>query len=317
MHHPSNLAAVPRLRIAVVGDVHDQWDAVQDTRALQELKPDLVLFTGDFGDENLELVDHVSNLDFPKAIILGNHDCWYTAEHSASKPDAVDRQLQSLGESHVGYKRMDFPELKLSVIGGRPFSSGGKTFGPAYDIVSQRFGIQGMRHSKWKISDLALTAPIENILVFLAHNGPTGLGSNPEDICGKDWSLKSFADHGDPDLEAALKTVKERGSHNVQLVVFGHMHKILAHDRGFRTMLVTGPDKTVYVNAAVVPRVIDVDTGESSGSSRGLQTKRNFTIVDLAYGQVEKVAETWVGVGDNVSVEEETILYSSHGQQSV
>lgn len=32
----------------------------------------------------------------------------------------------SLGKEHVGYRRMDFPVLKLSVVGGRPFSCGGK-----------------------------------------------------------------------------------------------------------------------------------------------------------------------------------------------
>lgn len=31
----------------------------------------------------------------------------------------------SLGEEHVGYCRLDFPRLKLSVVGGRPFSCGG------------------------------------------------------------------------------------------------------------------------------------------------------------------------------------------------
>lgn len=32
----------------------------------------------------------------------------------------------SLGEEHVAYRRLDFPILKLSVVGGRPFSHGGK-----------------------------------------------------------------------------------------------------------------------------------------------------------------------------------------------
>lgn len=31
----------------------------------------------------------------------------------------------SLGEQHVGYKCLDFPTIKLSVVGGRPFSCGG------------------------------------------------------------------------------------------------------------------------------------------------------------------------------------------------
>ena len=47
----------------------------------------------------------------------------------------------SLGETHIGYKRRDFPELKLSIVGGRPLSSGGDTFGSSTDIVSKRFAL--------------------------------------------------------------------------------------------------------------------------------------------------------------------------------
>lgn len=34
--------------------------------------------------------------------------------------------MVSLGDEHVGYRRMDLPMLKLSVVGGRPFSCGGR-----------------------------------------------------------------------------------------------------------------------------------------------------------------------------------------------
>lgn len=37
------------------------------------------LATGDFGEEDVELVKSVSDLNFPKCVILGNHDCWWTA----------------------------------------------------------------------------------------------------------------------------------------------------------------------------------------------------------------------------------------------
>lgn len=43
----------------------------------------------------------------------------------------------SLGEEHVGYRRLDFPALKLSIVGGRPFSCGGqKLF--RYKLLSAR-----------------------------------------------------------------------------------------------------------------------------------------------------------------------------------
>ena len=41
----------PDLKIAIVGDVHDQWDE-NDRDALHALNVDLVLFVGDFGNES-------------------------------------------------------------------------------------------------------------------------------------------------------------------------------------------------------------------------------------------------------------------------
>ena len=66
------------VKIAVVGDVHDQWEP-EDAQALKELKVDLVLFVGDFGNEAVDIVRAIAALDLPKAVILGNHDAWYTA----------------------------------------------------------------------------------------------------------------------------------------------------------------------------------------------------------------------------------------------
>ncbi|HBE31491.1 MAG TPA: TIGR04168 family protein, partial [Cyanobacteria bacterium UBA11368] len=40
------------IKIAVVGDVHDQWEE-QDAGALEHLGVDLVLFVGDFGNESV------------------------------------------------------------------------------------------------------------------------------------------------------------------------------------------------------------------------------------------------------------------------
>lgn len=39
-------------------------------------------FLGDFGEENIELVRSVANLEFAKAVILGNHDAWHTKKFS-------------------------------------------------------------------------------------------------------------------------------------------------------------------------------------------------------------------------------------------
>lgn len=156
-----------------------------------------MLFTGDFGNENVELVRSITDLTFTKAVILGNHDAWNTQEFRKKKKDGVQLQLEFLGEDHVGYRRLDFPSLKLSVVGGRPFSCGGeKLFRKR--LLAQRYGVEDMSVSAKRIYRAALDTPEDHVIVFLAHNGPTGLGSESSDICGKDWVIGAAGDHGDP-----------------------------------------------------------------------------------------------------------------------
>lgn len=310
--------AVSSLRIAVVGDVHDQWDLEEDTKALHFLKPDLVLFTGDFGDENVELVRSVAKLEFAKAVILGNHDSWFTQQFSEKRRDSVQLQLDCLGEEHVAYKRLDFPQLKLSVVGGRPFSCGGeKLF--RKKLLSAGFGVEDIDQSARRICKAAMGAPADHLVILLAHNGPTGLGSNIDDICGKDWVFGGGGDYGDPDLTKAISKLKENAKFCIPLVVFGHMHKELAHGKGLRKMIVVGDDGIIYLNGAIVPRVrsstseltgnTSNNSNEASHSDKG--SARAFTTVDISEGRVTKIAECWVSiVGETTKLQEEHILLS-------
>ncbi|KAL9399683.1 hypothetical protein Peur_008644 [Populus x canadensis] len=307
-------------RIAVVGDVHDDWNLEEDSKALQLLQPDLVLFTGDFGNENVELVQSIADLNLPKVVILGNHDSWKTQHFSGKRKDGVQRQLECLGEEHVAYKRLDFPTLKLSVVGGRPFSCGGEQIFRR-SLLSARYGVQDMDGSADRIYNAALGTPEDHMVIFLAHNGPTGLGSNLNDICGKDWVFGG-GDHGDPDLAQAISHLKETTKISIPLVVFGHMHKELAYGNGLRKMIVDGADKTIYLNGAIVPRVrrlvaeqgtdntnfMNNETSVFSPGSRG--TMRAFTLVEILEGRVDKIAETWVSViEDETAIGEEHVLF--------
>ncbi|TVU12318.1 hypothetical protein EJB05_45956 [Eragrostis curvula] len=297
-----------RVRIAVVGDVHNDWALEEDSKALQFLQPDLVLFTGDYGNENVELVQSISDLQFPKAAILGNHDCWNTYQFSEKKVDGVRLQLGSLGEQHVGYKCLDFPTIKLSVVGGRPFSCGGDSY-----------GVNDMAGSAKKIYDAAARAPVEHFVILLAHNGPTGLGSRIDDICGRDW-VPGGGDHGDPDLERAISDIQRETRVSIPLVVFGHMHKSLAYGRGLRKMIAFGANNTIYLNGAVVPRVKyaqpiratipSAEHNQLEESGVAAPTLHAFTIIELLEGRVEKISEVWVLVdGTRTELEEEIILY--------
>ncbi|KAJ0965889.1 hypothetical protein J5N97_027027 [Dioscorea zingiberensis] len=309
------------IRIAIVGDVHDDWDLHEDSKALHFLQPDLVLFTGDFGNENVEVVKSISKLELPKAMILGNHDCWNTYQFSEKKVDRVQLQLACLGEQHVGYNHLDFPTLKLSIVGGRPFSCGGdRFFRPR--LLSARYGVNDMESSAKRIFEAALEAPEGHCIIFLAHNGPTGLGSKMNDICGKDW-VYGGGDHGDPDLAQAILDLKESTQFPIPLVVFGHMHKELAYRSGLRKMIVIGSDNTIYLNGAIVPRVKSISQQGTTSSGISVEylshpqtsetkdgTLRAFTLVEMIDGRVEKISETWVSVvGETTAIEEESLLF--------
>ncbi|KAL6579758.1 hypothetical protein OROMI_007782 [Orobanche minor] len=120
-HHLPSISS-SSFRIAIVGDIHEDWKQEHDSKPLHFLLPDMVMFTGDFGNENTELVKCIANLDFHKAAILGNHDSWSTSKFSKNTEDGVRVQLECLGEEHVGYGHMEFPALNLSVVGGEDLS---------------------------------------------------------------------------------------------------------------------------------------------------------------------------------------------------
>uniref|UniRef100_A0A1J3HP19 Calcineurin-like phosphoesterase domain-containing protein n=1 Tax=Noccaea caerulescens TaxID=107243 RepID=A0A1J3HP19_NOCCA len=319
------MASSSLVRIAVVGDIHGFWNLNEDRKALGLLQPDLVLFTGDFGEEDVPLVQSVAALPFPKAVILGNHDAWHTQKLS-KKQNGVQMQLDILGAEHVGYQRLDFPSCKLSIVGGRPFSHGGDQL-HRKKLLVQRYGVRDMDASAGSICRAALGTPEDHVVIILAHNGPTGLGSQADDICGRDWAAEG-GDHGDPDLEQALRQLKETTKLSVPLVVFGHMHKELESGKGNRKMVVQDSDnQIVYVNGAIVPRVKEAKENCQGSSWRGIGnnempveaaaaesenggTIRAFTLVEILDGKIKKVAETWVQViGSMAKVVDEKTLF--------
>ena len=287
----------PLCKIAIVGDVHDQWDQ-NDEAALKHLDVDLVLLVGDFGNESVEIVRAIAQLDLPKAAIFGNHDAWFTATSwgrglRTHPEDRVQQQLELLGDCHVGFGKLDFHHLGLTVVGSRPFSWGGPSWRNRR-FYKQRFGIKGFEESTAKIVAAAETAAYPT-LIMIGHSGPWGLGNQPEDICGKDWKPMG-GDYGDPDLTAAIHQIRASGK-QIPLVAFGHMHHSLRHTQArLRTMLEQDTSNTVYLNAARVPRILPTSTG----------ARRNFSMVTLEAGVVTEASLVWIDEQFNVS---EQILY--------
>ena len=275
------------LRIAIIGDVHDQWDE-QDAIALQNLQVDLALFVGDFGNEAVEVVRSIAALNLPKAAIFGNHDAWYTATpwgqkkcpYDRAKEDWVQLQADLFGEAHVGYGKLDFPKLSLTVVGGRPFSWGGSEWKYS-SFYRDRYGIHNFAESVERMK-AAVDAAAFNTLIFMGHCGPTGLGDQPESPCGRDWKPLG-GDFGDPDLAEAIAYARAMGK-KVPLVTFGHMHHSLRHrkDRQ-RDRIGIDTTRTIHLNAAAVPRIIRTETS----------CQRNFSLVTLKAGEVQTATLIW------------------------
>jgi uncharacterized protein (TIGR04168 family) len=292
----------PAIKIAIVGDIHDQWESA-DAEALQALSVDLVLFVGDFGNESISVVQAIADLDLPKAAIFGNHDAWYSATkwgkdkcpYDRSKEDRVQQQIDLLGPAFVGYGQRDFPELSLSVVGSRPFSWGGSDW-KNRTFYRDRFAVTSFAESRDRILAAAQAAS-ENTLLFIGHNGPTGLGSAPEDPCGKDWGSPIGGDYGDPDFEHALTATRALGK-NIPLVAFGHMHQRLRHRQDQTRRAIHTADGTLYLNAACAPRIVADETGR----------RRNFSIVTLIGGAVVQAALVWMNQSGPVS---EQVLYDA------
>lgn len=289
----------PTYTIAIVGDVHDLWDEAEED-ILRHLGVDVVLLVGDFGNEAVEVVKAVAQLNLPKAAIFGNHDAWFTATawgrglRGLRQDDRVQEQLDLLGAAHVGYGKLDFPQFGFSVVGSRPFSWGGSTWKNS-SFYQQRFGIDSFAASTAKIVAAAKSAASET-LIFIGHCGPHGLGDQPEDPCGKDWNPIG-GDYGDPDFTAAIEQTRVSGK-QIPLVAFGHMHHQLRHTKTrLRKMVEVDSYGTVYLNAASVPRIVQTLTGRS----------RNFSLVKLTNGAVTEAVLVWIQ--DDLTIQSQQILY--------
>lgn len=296
------------LKIAVIGDVHDLWEA-EDEQALRHLGVDLVLFVGDFGNENVELVRRIAALDLPKAVVLGNHDAWYNATDWGRKKcpydrtveDRVQEQIDLLGDFHVGYGKLDFPQFNLTVVGSRPFSWGGSEWkqGPFY---GERYRVYSFEESTAQIMQGVYQAA-HNTVIFIGHCGPLGLGDRPESPCGRDWQPLG-GDFGDPDFAAAITQSRQIGKH-IPLVAFGHMHHHLRHTKDkFRVPIATHPEGTLFLNAACVPRII-----------RGTEhCRRNFSFVTLEAGVVTEASLVWVD--QELKIVAHEVLYQGRQSES-
>ncbi|MEA5423182.1 TIGR04168 family protein [Synechococcus sp. CCY9202] len=272
------------MRIAIAGDPHDQWD--QSDHALLELiRPDALLLVGDFSDGKPRIPSLLRRLELPLACILGNHDSGHD-----SSGRTLQRQLDLLGDLHCGWDLRQLSPPGLAVVGARPGSAGGGFH--LSRAVRAVFGPVEMRESARRICEAALSADPSLPLLVLSHCGPSGLGSEPGDPCGRDWKA-SAGDWGDQDLALALEGIRRQRS--VPLVVFGHMHHALRRGQGERRSFCRDRSGTAYLNTACVPR---------HGEDQAGRTLRHFSWVEFRGVELAAVSHRWYGLDGSLLYEQ-------------
>lgn len=265
----------------MVGDVHRWWRS-GDSTYLERARPDLALFVGDLGDEDVEIAQRVAGLPVPKAVVLGNHDAWQSFGRKVATAK-LREILAALGDDHIAYAVREVPAAGVSVVGARPFSWGGPSL-RSPELYDEIYGIHTMRQSAAAIVDAARNAQHRD-LVILAHNGPMGLGTATTDMFGKDFG-KPGGDWGDRDLALAIQRIEGFGL-RVRAVIAGHMHHKVVHPRGAERTRFLRRGETLFLNAAYVPRVRQDEDGEEL--SYFLRTRWRA-------GECVAVDEVWVDV---------------------
>lgn len=273
------------LRLAIAGDLHNQWDQT-DEALLRILAPDGLLVVGDLSNGHARIPRSLARLPMPVACVLGNHDCGQDPSG-----ERLQRQLALLGERHCGWGLRELKPPGLAVVGGRPATAGG-----GYRLSKAMRAVYGaveLQDSVDRICSAALGADRSLPLVLLAHCGPAGLGSQAADPCGRDWKRPS-CDWGDQDLSLAIERI--RRDRPLPLVVFGHMHHQLRRGGGERLTFCRDRRGTMYLNTACVPRH-GVDT-----QGRSL---RHLSWVELnPSGEVGRVAHRWYGLDGSLLYEQ-------------
>jgi len=279
------------VRIGVIGDVHLDLDDV-DVAQLDALEYDRLFFVGDLASYShkggLEVARRIARFATPALVVPGNHDAANVFQMAAEMFEAdvilpllnvgqrtrVSELTAALGRATIaGYSvhPLEAPWGRVVVIAGRPHSAGGThlAFRPHLKAV---YGVDSMERSAEKLEALVDACDTDELL-FVAHNGPSGLGDRRDDIWGCDFRANE-GDFGDPDLERAVRYAKRRGK-KVRAVIAGHMHHRLRGGGQRRWLLER--DGTLYVNAARVPRIF----------SRGARTLRHHVELVVEADRVE------------------------------
>ena len=257
------------------------------------IKPDLVLFVGDISEGKIKTIKKINSIQIPVFVILGNHD-----RGKDKSGEVLLKQIRILEEKYLAWDLKIF-DNKINIVGARPCSSGGgyylsKEVEAVYGPLSEEDSVKKIiKCSKKALKDLPL--------LLIAHAGPSGLGSQFNSICGKDWKEPPL-DWGDRDLATAISKIQK--DRNIEIVIFGHMHNVLKRNLGHRKMFNIDKKGTVYLNAAVVPRY-------QTNPSENILI--NFSWVEFQNKKLTFVSQRWYS--NTGKIEKENVFFDKRESQ--
>ena len=257
-------AAGDVFRLGIIGDLHTHWDET-DVRQIDALDYDLLFFTGDLGggtsDSSLRIARLIARLNRRALVMPGNNDTMDISrlavelnhQQGLNKILSITRNADNPGNiSLCGYSHLNITVggRKISLISARPHSMGGPelTFP---DYMGKTYGIHTLEESEARMRTLVDSAAEE--IIFLGHNGPLGLGSEPSAMWGCDFR-PGGGDWGDTDLANVIRYSQSAGK-TVLAVVAGHMH--LGTRQGAQRPWKQEAGGITFVNAARVPRIFN------------------------------------------------------------
>lgn len=252
------------MRFGIIGDIHGFWDEA-DTAFFNAAGYDMLLFVGDFARiaGAVPVARRLAALKTPAWAIPGNHDgvslfqllaevknqrllCRLGAFGMRRRVRAIEQAMAPVRLG--GYTAAPLAD-DLGLIVARPHAMGPDRF-YYHAYLKKHFGVGDYDASARRLCELVDRSPRD--IVFLAHNGPSGLGATPTSPFGCDFAPE-HGDFGDPDLRDAIEHARATG-HRVRAVLAGHMHHRSKHTGEWRETTHNEGD-TLYLNCARVPRI--------------------------------------------------------------
>jgi uncharacterized protein (TIGR04168 family) len=290
------------MRIGVVGDIHGNFNEA-DVAYFNGSDLDLLLFVGDLPAwpwpwQVRRMARQIARITKPALLIPGNHDVHNglqllaevrhdptLARLSAWRHTRFHRHLEQwlAPVALAGYSTHTFRDgaFSVTVVAARPYSMGGPalSFAP---LLEEMYGVASLSVSAARLNRCVQEAR-GDVLLFLAHNGPRGLGEGADDIWGRDFG-RGGGDWGDVDLAAAIDHARAVGR-RVVAVVGGHMHR--GTRQGRQRAWLREREGITYINAAQVPRIIRDNKG----------ARRHHLRLEVTVGGVADIRNVWVEKG--------------------